>query len=215
MEEELLFGYPYPDEIRMETENNFTVIPSSKRAVVIALICLMISGAALILFAIKMSVYTLLISIAAIYTALYIIRNKTSSEHLLEISAYETYMELQYFDCFSDRISYYRLPYKSIVSCKIDDGKYNSVKLILNYNHPGFEQKTRDISSRKDVSSPLKSTLFFRLNEGSPEQEFFLYIAKELFTVSNPRGKIIKHMGTREYFRQKYYSEMQEEIDNG
>ena len=205
--EQLQFGYPYPDDVRNDLESEFSRVSSPIRLYVIAVICIALAAGCFVLFLIFGGLITPVIGAAALFGAAYVVRSKTNNAHLLEISAYETYIELDYYNAADDRKIHLSLSYPAIKSCMIDEDNYTTVKLIYRPGKEHYEKKVIRLSDGRSIDKSKQTTLFLRLNEGTPEQEFFLFLAPKLFKMTNSRAKINKRFGSHDNYRKVYYGE--------
>lgn len=211
--EELQYGYPYPDELKEEYESEFIRVFSPVRLYVITAICIFIATFCLVMFMIYGGLVTPVVGAVALFAAAYVMRTKTDNAHLLEMYAYESYIQFDYYSAADDRKYHLSLSYPAIISCKIDEDNYTSVKLTFRKGKENFDFSVTRLSDGKEIDKSKKTSLFIRLNEGTPEQEFFLYIAPKLFKVHNDHSKINKRFGSHENFRKIYYGENLETED--
>lgn len=209
--EELQFGYPYPDDLREEYEAEFIRVSSPIRLYVIAAICIVLASVCFVLFWFFGGLLLPIAGAAALFAAAYVIRSKTDTAHLLVIQAYETFIMLDYFNAADDRKYHLSLPYSAIKSCMLDEDNYTSVKIGFRKGKENYALHVSRLSDGKEIDKSNKTSLFIRINEGTPEQEFFLFIAPKLFRMNNSRAKITKRFVSHNDYRSVYYGETVEQ----
>lgn len=213
--EELQYGYPYSEELRDELEAEFSYVDSPKRLYIIAVICVALATGCFVLFAIFGNLLLPVAGAILLASAVYVVNQKTKNIHLLEIEAYETYMKLDYYNTSDDRKIQLELLYKNVVRFKMDEDNYTSVKIEYKVGKQHFSRNDTRLSNGSTirVTKNNQEKVFLRLNEGTPEQEFFLFVAPYFCTSENNRTKINKRFGSHDHYREIYYGVKSDEND--
>ena len=206
-DEELQYIYPYPDKVREDFEGLFVGATPQNRIYIIGMICVIISAVLLVAYIFTFNILLIAAAVVFAFGGLKTVKTHLGSEHLCEIAAYETYIELAYFSEADNSVERISLPYTAIVSCKLSTDKYNCATLRYKKEHSGIEVAAQKLYDGSEKKVKKNGRFFFRLNEFSPEQEFFLYIADKLFHTQNDRKEIVRRFGTLETYHAKYIEE--------
>lgn len=202
--EELQYIYPYPEEAKENAESLFVGAEPQTRIYRMGMICVAITTICLASYIVFLSIWCIVASVIVALGGMKMMRDHLGREHFLEIAAYETYIELAYFSEAANTLEWIRVPYGAIKSCKLSTDKYNCATLKYNKDHSGIEIRTQKLYDGTELKAKKSGRFFFRLNEFSPEQEFFLYYADKLFHTKNERKAIVERFGTADMYHAKY-----------
>lgn len=209
--EELQYIYPYPEEARENAESLFFGAEPQTKVYRIGMMCVALTAISLASYMFLFNVWCIIAAAVFALGGIKYMREHVGREHLIEIAAYKTHIELSYFSEAANTIEWISVPYAAIRSCKLSTDKYNCATLKYSKKHSGIEVKAQKLYDGSEIKAKKNGRFFFRLNEYTPEQEFFLYYADKLFHTKNDRKAIIARYGTANIYHEKYI-EAEEEL---
>lgn len=207
MNEKLFFEYPLTDERKKFETETLSGCPEnlpSSRTKAFILLCagFIIIPLSDIFPSEKIYTIAMFAGIILIVISLLIMKSILSARRTgVEISAYETYMEITFLDNMS---KYPRrtliISYIDIVMCDVsNDGK----NVMLVYKANGSTEECIDINGEK-ATNVLNGAFRFSVNPYTYEHFFFLYTAPKLFRVRTKGWKTAKKFGTEYEYAAKY-----------
>ena len=197
----IFFEYPYK-EFQVEFEEEFTHLAVRKRRIFLSSICAIAGGIlCLILFIATLQAGLIVLAVLLILSGSLIIKTTAKTdEHRLEITAGDNGMKLVYLT----NSRYYKrvltVDYDDIISASFTSHGFERIQLRFR-NGENTELKTFN-TQQKEIPNAVENLIEIDLVPNSLEQGFFLFIAKDLFPISNYNAKKIeKKYGTaEEYF---------------
>lgn len=207
MNEELFFEYPLKDEREKYEAETLSGCPEnlpSARTKAFILLCagFIIIPLSDIFPSEKISTIAMFAGVILIVISLLIMKSLLSARRTgVEISAYETYIEITSLDNMN---KYPRrtliVSYSDIVMCDVsNDGK----NVMLIYKANVSTEDCVDINGEK-AANVLNGTFPISVNPYTYEHFFFLYTAPKLFKVRTKVWKTVKKFGTEYEYAAKY-----------
>ena len=205
MENELVYQYPMQDQI--QNYENYFKEEYMKNKKVLRRLAYMIIGFLLsfTLYCVPIfeSVSTVFLVISIIILVLIFlfakgITNKRSL-HFLSINADEERLILTYYTQAKYYKREYVIPYDKIISCRFVNSDYNKIQFILKNTECKYYNFNDEIDKTDVVTF-----MVFSINPLSYEQAYFLYVAKNYFTIKgyDITEKLLKKYGNAdEYFQ--------------
>lgn len=205
MENELVYQYPMQDQI--QNYENYFKEEYTKNKKVLRRLAYMIIGFLLsfTLYCVPIfeSVSTVFLVISIIILVLIFlfakgVTNKRSL-HFLSINADEERLILTYYTQAKYYKREYVIPYDKIISCRFVNSDYNKVQFVLKNTECKYYNFNNEVDKKETVAF-----MVFSINPLSYEQAYFLYVAKNYFTIKgyDITDKILKKYGNAvEYFQ--------------
>lgn len=202
--------YQYPEESNFNRfENAFYEAKKNRdKQFKKAMIVFLISVVFLVLFALpvlnKFSTFFLICFIVLLLVGMHILKAlSVSITHLCGINALENDMTIIYYSFNRASKRVYHLRYEDIVKARFSDSDYTSFQLVYKPSKESYEEDYNDKGERIDNDKLKTNLVLLKLNKGSYEQGFFLYIAKTLFKIDAFKAsKIEDKYGTAETYFQ-------------
>ena len=205
MENELIYQYPVQDQI--QNYEKFFKEEYTNNKKVLRRLAYMIIG-----FLLSFSLYFIPVfdSISTVFLVISIIilvltfmfaksiANKRSL-HFLSINADEEQLTLTYYTQAKYYKREYTIPYDKIMSCRFVNSDYNKIQFVLKNTECKYYNFNNEVDKTDTVNF-----MVFNINPLSYEQAYFLYVAKNYFTIKgyDITDKLLKKYGNAdEYFQ--------------
>ncbi|MBR1421914.1 MAG: hypothetical protein IJ571_00530 [Ruminococcus sp.] len=210
MEDNTNIIYQYPEESNSNRfENAFYEAKKNRdKQFKKAIIAFFISVIFLILFALpalnKFSTVFLICFILLLVVGMHILKALTASiTHLCGINALENDMTITYYSFNRASKRVYHIRYEDIVKARFSDSDFSAFQIVYKPSNESYEEDYNDKGERIDDEKLKTNLILIKLNKGTYEQGFFLYIAKTLFKIDAFKAsKVEDKYGTAEAFFQ-------------
>lgn len=212
MEKELVYQYPlqeqlsnYENYFKEEYANNKKVI---RRLVYMIIGCLLSFTLYCMPFLQDFSSYFLIISIVILILIFLFAKGVTNKKslHFLSINADEDQVILTYYTQAKYYKREYTIPYNKILSCRFVNSDYNKIQFVFK----NIKCKCYNFNDELDKEDTA-TFMVFNINPLSYEQAYFMYVAKEYYTIKGYEitNKILKKYGNAD----EYFAMLQERSD--
>ena len=204
--EDIIYQYPEESKAQIFEDVFYKSKRNRDRFFKKSMIFFAVSLVFLILFSIpvlnKFNVVFLIAFVLCLLIGMHILKGLTASiMHLCGINALADRMTITYYSFQKASKRVYQIKYSDIVKARFSDSEFTSFQIIFKPTKDTFEEDYNDKKERIDDEKLKTNLIILKLNKGTYEQGFFLYVAKSLFEIDKFKAsKIEDKYGTAEAF---------------